>query len=144
MNDELITATSMYGTPETGLTIEYAWNAGKAVADWLPTAGSVVVAYSATQRTIANALIEGLRLQGRHVIDGGIGDGDAVTAHIRTSGLSGGASVTADAQNNISIEVYKDDAQLVGRDTGLLEISELVEAGNFVPAAVKGELTAIA
>lgn len=145
MNDSTIINDAITGTAEAGLTIEYAWNTGKAIADWLPTTGNVVVVYAATQSQLASAVVEGLRLQGRAVIDGGTGDADAVAAYIKTSGLSGGVLIGFDQTNNRpTIEVYLDDTRRVEYDTGLQEICQLVEAGNFVPAAVKGELTAIA
>lgn len=145
MNKELITSTDIRGTIETGLTIEYAWNVGKAVADWLPTAGNVIVLYVPAAQKIAGAIIEGVRLQGRSVVDGGVGDKDAAVAHIKTSGLSGAVVVGIEESAGITtIKIYKEDGSLVNSEAGLAEIAELVEAGNFVPAAVKGELTAIA
>ncbi len=145
MNETVIINDAICGTSAEGLTIEYAWNAGKAIADWLPTAGNVVVVYVVTQHELASAVIEGLRLQGRAVVDGGTGDKDAAIAYIKTSGLSGGVVVGFDEMNNRpTIEVYLDDTRRTEYDTGLQEIAQLIEAGNFVPAAVKGELTAIA
>jgi hypothetical protein len=43
-----------------------------------------------------------------------------------------------------TIELYQDEAKLIDSETGLQAIRDLVEAGNFVPAAVKGELTQLA
>lgn len=141
----MITDLDIRGTTETGLTIEYAWNVGKAVADWLPTAGNVIVLSVPAGQAIAHAVVEGLRLQGRSVVDGGMGDKDAAIAHIRTSGLSGAVVVGVEESTGVtSIQIYKEDATLVGVESGLREIGELVDAANFVPAAVKGELTAIA
>jgi phosphomannomutase len=145
MNETMITEQDIRGTNDTGLTTEYAWNVGKAVADWLPTAGSIVVLYVPAGQQTAHAIIEGLRLQGRSVVDGGMGDKDAAVAHIKTSGLSGAIVVGVQESTGItSIQLYKEDGVMIDRQSGLLEIAELVDAGNFVPAAVKGELTAIA
>lgn len=145
MNDDMTSAYDIRGTEQSGLTTDYTWNLGKALADWLPTAGSVVVVYSPTQQSRAAALIEGLRLQGRNVIDGGYGDKESVRSHILTSGLSGGAAVTIDTlEQMITIDLYQHEAKLITEAGGLHDIAEMVEAGNFVPAAVKGELTAIA
>ncbi|HEV7951993.1 MAG TPA: hypothetical protein VGO98_01320 [Candidatus Saccharimonadales bacterium] len=145
MNKNMITEYDIRGTADGGLTIEFAWNVGKAVADWLPTSGNIIVLYlPATQKT-AHALIEGLRLQGRNVVDGGVGDKDAATAHIKTSGLSGAIVVGAEQSTDVmTIQIYKEDGSVVDNQSGLSEIGELIDAGNFVPAAVKGELTAIA
>lgn len=145
MSEELIKEYSIQGTAESGLTVECAWNVGKAVADWFQTAGNVVVVYDTSQHQLATAIMEGVRLQGRNVVDGGIGDSELAIRHIKALGLSGAAVVGFDQTAEIiSIEIYKEDGVRIEDETGLKDIRALVEAGNFVPAAVKGELTAIA
>lgn len=145
MTEDMMTDYGLRGTADTGLTVEYVWNVGKAVADWLPTGGSVIVLYVPAGQKTAHAIIEGVRLQGRTVVDGGVGDKDAAVAHIKTSGLSGAVVIGVEESTGVTnIQIFKDDATVVGSEAGLREIVELVEAGNFVPAAVKGELTAIA
>jgi len=142
MSEELISKYDIRGTEETGLTVECAWNIGKALADWLPTTGSVAVMYLPAQETLAKAVVEGLRLQGRHVVDGGNGDKEAAKSYITTSGLSGAVVIGFDElEKVITIELYQDEARLIDAENGLKEIHELVKAGNFVPAATKGELT---
>jgi phosphomannomutase len=133
------------GTSEADITVEYAWNVGKALADWLSTSGqAVVIAQDGTQE-LARATIEGLRLQGRDVLDGGIGDKDAAKDLIEKLTLSGGAVIGHDDLQNVStIELYEENGRLIDSESGLSSIHELVQAGNFVPAAVKGELTALA
>jgi len=145
MSEELISAYDIRGTEQTGLTVECAWNVGKAFADWLPTTGPVTVMYLPGQIDIARGVIEGLRLQGRNVIDGGNGDKDAAKTYIKTAGLSGAVVVGYDElEKQITIELYKDDASLVTSEAGLQELRDLIEAGNFVPAVTKGELTHLA
>jgi phosphomannomutase len=145
MNDEQLSGLDIRGTEATGLTVDHAWNVGKALADWLPTAGSVVVTMIPSQKKLAAAVIEGLRLQGRNVVDGGTSGSEGAVSYIKTMGLSGGVSVGYDELEQVSvIELYKEDGRLIDSQTGLAEIDELVRAGNFVPAAVKGELTAVA
>ena len=145
MSDELISSYDIRGTEETGLTVECAWNVGKALADWLPTAGSIVVMSVPSRQHLAEAVIEGLRLQGRDVINGGSGDKGAAITYIKTAGLSGAVVVGYDELGKVTtIELYQDEARLIDSETGLQQIRELVEAGNFVPAAVKGELTQLA
>ena len=141
MSEELISNYDIRGTEDTGLTVECAWNVGKALADWLPTVGSVAVMYLPTEQTLARGVIEGLRLQGRTVIDGGNGDKDSAKAYVKSANLSGAAVIGHDDLENVStIELYQQDARLIESETGLKEIRELVQAGNFVPAAAKGEL----
>jgi len=145
MSEELISAYDIRGTEETGLTIECAWNVGKALADWLPTVGKVVVVYLPSQQELARGAIEGLRLQGRDVVDGGIGDKEKAKTYVTTAGLSGAVVVGHDELEQVNtIELYQDGAKLIDIDGGLRQIRELVQAGNFVPAAVKGELTQLA
>jgi phosphomannomutase len=127
------------------LTVEYVWNVGKALADWLPTDGSVVVVSSPTANSgVVKAIIEGVRLQGRNVIDGGQGD-KATLIHVAGSSQAAGGVLIGhdDLENLETIELFQDEMAPVTSDTGLMQIAALVEAGNFVPAAVKGDLTSI-
>lgn len=145
MSEELISSYDIRGTEQTGLTVECAWNVGKAVADWLPTLGSVVVMYVPTRDSMARAVVEGLRLQGRTVVDGGNGDKEAAKSYIATAKLAGAIVIGFDElEKMITIEIYQHEAKLVDIHSGLSEIRALVEAGNFVPAVQKGELTHIA
>jgi hypothetical protein len=145
MSEELISAYDIRGTEETGLTVECAWNVGKALADWLSTAGKVAVVYIPSQQGLARGAIEGLRLQGRDVVDGGNGDREKATSYVKTAGLSGAVVIGYDELERVStIELYQDGAKLIDVEGGLKQIRELVQAGNFVPAAVKGELTQLA
>jgi len=144
MSEELISAYDIRGTKQTGLTVECAWNVGKALADWLPTGDGVAVSYLPAQEKVANAVIEGLRLQGRNVVKVKGGDKDFVSSYITTGGLSGAAMVGFDElEKVITIELYQEDAKLIDSETGLQDIRQLVGAGNFVPAALKGELTVV-
>jgi hypothetical protein len=145
MSEELISAYGIRGTESTGLTIECAWNAGKALADWLPASGPVAVAYVPSQESIADAAIEGLRLQGRDVVNLGDRGKDFVLSYIVTNNLSGAIVVEFDElAKQITIEFYDEKAKLVEGKAGLQDICQLVEAGNFVPAALKGELLPVA
>lgn len=136
-----MSAYDIRGTEASGLTVECAWNVGKALADWLPTAGNVVVVTVPTQREVASAVMEGLRLQGRTVVDGGTGDKEVAKKYITTTGISGAAVIGFDElEKQTTIELYQHEAKLIDGESGLKEIRDLVEAGNFVPAAVKGEL----
>jgi hypothetical protein len=144
MSEELLSTFDIRGTEESGLTVDVAWNVGKALADWLPADGAVVVVYVPTKQHMAEAVIEGLRLQGRDVVDGGFGDNDAVKAHITTHKLAGGVTIGFDdLEKMITMELYQHEGKLVDNESGLVEIRELVEGGNFVPAVVKGELVQV-
>lgn len=145
MSDELISAFDIRGTEETGLTIECAWNVGKALAEFLPTMGGVCVMAGDDQADLKRGVVEGLRLQGRAVVDAGSGSKDLALSLVKTARLSGAVIIGYDELEKMTtIELYQQEARLIDSQTGLQAIRELVIAGNFVPAAVKGELTAIA
>lgn len=130
------------GRGDDSLNTEYVWNVGKAFAEWLADDGAIaLVKHPDANQTTAHAFTEGALLQGRNVIDMGIGDQQGLIALLRDGRAVGGAIITHDALQNIEIITLL-DAQGMGitAESGLSEIAELVEAGNFVPAAQKGEL----
>lgn len=136
---------SMYdirGRAADSLSTEYVWNVGKAFADWLPEDGAIaLVKHPDADETTAHAFTEGILLQGRNVIDAGTGDQQGIIALLRDGQAVGGAIITHDALQNMEVITLL-NAQGMGitAETGLTDIAELVEAGNFVPAAQKGEL----
>lgn len=142
MNDELSTTYDIRGTEATGLTIEYIWNIGKALADWYPTNGRILVANRPDQGTLAAAAIEGLRLQGRAVVHAGPLSKEQVVERVTGDHLSGAVAVGFDELEQVAtIELYQHEGHLITSETGLNDVLELARAGNFVPAATKGELT---
>lgn len=144
MSEELISAYDIRGTEATGLTLECVWNIGKAVADWLPTDGRVLVAGSIQQAKLIDAAVEGLRLQGRAVIQAGEISKEQLIERVTTDRLSGAILIEIDELEQMTtVELYQHEGHLVTSETGLITIRELIEAGNFVPAATKGELTAL-
>ena len=146
MSEETFTAYDIRGKITEGVSLEVAWNIGKALADWLSTYGKITIFRGeGANETLVNALIEGLRLQGRDVLDGGTGDKTALAECIKGDGLSGGVFVAHDKDQDVCvIELYNDKSQLIAAENGLNEIAELTQAGNFVPAATKGELVHLA
>ena len=146
MTEETFTAYDIRGKIESGVSLEVAWNIGKALADMLSTYGTVAVMRGeGAADVLTNALIEGLRLQGRDVVDTSLGTKDALIAYITANQLSGGVLVAHDSQEDVCvIELYNEKAELISNENGLQAIAELVHGGNFVPAAEKGELTQLA
>lgn len=146
MTDETFTAYDVRGKLQAGASLDFAWNVGRALAEWLPTAGSVAVmrGESADEHLIG-AVIEGLRLQGRDVSDVASGDKDQLVATIERAGYSGGVLVGCDTlTDQVTIELYRDEGMLIDSESGLQDIEALIQGGNFVPAAVKGELAHLA
>jgi len=130
------------GRADDTLTTEHAWNVGKAAAEWLPEQGDIVVVHSAdANESTVRALTEGLLLQGRNVIDAGQGDQQAVVVAIGDKQAAGGVLITHDQLQNIEIiTLFDAQAATVTAETGLAEIDQLVDAGNFMPAAEKGSI----
>lgn len=145
MNEELTTTYDIRGTDTLALTVDYAWNIGKALADWLPTDGRLLVAFQPASEQLAQALIEGLRLQGRSVLSGGLLGKEQVSERVIADRLSGGVLVGYDElQQTPTIEIYQHEGRLITSETGLTDIVNVAQSGNFVPAAIKGELTSLA
>lgn len=136
----IFSATDIRGSVGESLTTEYIWNAGKAFAEWLPDEGSIVVQATEGDST-AHALIEGLLLQGRHVLQASVGDQVALTSAITDNQAAGGAAVQYEPTQNLAVITLFDrqGAAIIGESLG--EISQLAEAGNVVPAPEKGELS---
>ena len=130
------------GRAADSLSTEYVWNVGKAFAEWLPEDGAIaLVKHPDADQTTTHAFVEGVLLQGRNVLDAGTGDQQGVIALLRDGQAVGGAIITHDSLQNIEVITLL-NAQGMGitAESGLTEIAELVEAGNFVPAAQKGEV----
>lgn len=146
MIEETFTAYDIRAKLQSGASLEFAWNIGRALAEWLPTAGSVAVARGKNaDEELVGAVIEGLRLQGRDVCDASARDKEALVALIQKAGYSGGILIGHDQlTDEITIELYKEEGSLVDSESGLHEIKDLMGAGNFVPAAVKGDVTTLA
>ena len=146
MSEESFTAYDIRGKLKEGESLEVAWNIGKALADWLSTYGSIaIVRGKDASEKLTSAIAEGLLLQGRDVLDAASGDKTYLADLIKKDKLSGGVFVAHDAQDDTCVvELYDEKGQLVSNENGLSEIAILVNAGNFVPAATRGELTALA
>lgn len=142
-----------------GITVEAAWNIGKAMADWLPTQGGVLVTAAIDDfgqnmaiaglhlqgaSDLLSAAIEGLRLQGRAVVFSSRGSRDAIASQIVADQLAGAVIVGRDAvAGDTMIELYASNGKRIENDA-LDDIRHLANAGNFVPAGAKGELTQLA
>ena len=134
--------TDIRGHADDAATKEHIWNAGKALAEWLPEEGMVVVvATDAADANYIHTFTEGVLLQGRNVIDAGTGDQQTVVSLIGDMNAAGDALIDHDQMQNLAIvTLYDDRGVTVTEDTGLFEIGALIDGGNFVPAAEKGEI----
>jgi len=139
----LFSAYDIRGKLGENISKEYAWHVGQAFAEWLPDTGSIVVATSAAaNESIAHAFIEGALLQGRDVIHVSGGSEQVIPDEIASSSATGGVLISHDdIQGMEIIALYDIHGTAIGAESGLSYIGELVEAGNFLPAATKGTLT---
>lgn len=138
-------AYDIRGNAHDTLTVEYAWTVGKAFSEWLPDQGDVVV-YKAQNANgdIAHGLVEGLILQGRTVVDGGYGDHDTVVTTVQDLRAVGGVFISHDEAQNIEIiTLFSSDGVAIDQSKGLMDIQELVDSGNFLPAAEKGHIKSL-
>jgi phosphomannomutase len=138
----IFSAYDIRGRVDETLTVEYVWTVGKAFAEWLPQDGNVVlVKGQSVNQATTHAFVEGVLLQGRNVIDCGTGGEQAVVGGIDDNQAAGGVLVNHDDLQNIEIiTLFDENGSTVTAEVGLTAIGELVESGNFLPAAQKGIL----
>ena len=139
-------AYDVRGKVGTELTPAVTKKIGCAFAQWLPKDGAVAVGRDMRpdSKELADALVEGLRSQGRDVWDIGEVTSDMIYFAVGENGLAGGVMVTAShnpGEYN-GIKFCKDEAQGVAENTGLLEVRELAETNDFSPSAGSGKILA--
>lgn len=138
-------AYDIRGKVGTELTADLCQNIGAAMAQWLPAEGVVAVGRDMRpdSEELANAMIEGLRSQGRDVWDIGQVTSDMIYFAIGKYDLAGGAVVTASHNGNDynGIKIYRDKVTPVGLTTGLSEIRDAALAGTIAPSENQGTLT---
>lgn len=142
MTEETFTDNDIRGKLTTGASLDFAWNVGRALSDWLPGEGSVAIMRDENASdTLVSALVEGLRLQGRTVCDALAGNDERLRSVIAAGGYAGGVLVGTDAESEqVTIELLSEEGQLIDSQSGLSDIEMMIESGNLVPSNVKGEL----
>ncbi|MBP9667432.1 phosphomannomutase/phosphoglucomutase [Candidatus Saccharibacteria bacterium] len=142
--DGIFKAYDIRGIVGTELTTDTTYAIGCAIAQWLPVAGAVAVGRDMRldSKDLANALINGLRSQGRDVIDIGEVTSDMIYFAVGNFDLAGGVVVTASHNTGDynGVKIYRDKVTPVGLDSGLAEIRELAKHGNFEDAPHEGSL----
>lgn len=143
---EVFKAYDIRGKVGTELTAEVANAVGRSLADWLPNEGAVAVGRDMRPDSaeLAAAVMDGLRGQGRDVIDIGEVTSDMIYFAVGSQKLAGGAMVTAShnpGEYN-GIKLCREEAKPIGQDSGLLEIKEIIQTDAFKPLAdVQGNVT---
>ena len=119
---------------------------GIALAGQLPP-GAIVLGRDVrlSSPELQAALSDGLRTQGREVIDIGVGGTEEVYFQVDHLGAAGGVMVTAshNPMDYNGMKLVREQARPISSDTGLFAISDAVEAGNLPrPVATPGSETA--
>lgn len=132
-------AYDIRGKVGSELTEDVATRVGKAFADWLPSEGDIAVGRDMRpdSAALADAVIAGLREQGRNVLDIGQVTSDMIYFAVGHHGLAGGAMITAShnpGEYN-GIKLCRTEARPVGLESGLAEIRDKVLSNTFKPAA---------
>ncbi|GAC1500958.1 MAG: phosphomannomutase/phosphoglucomutase [Candidatus Saccharimonadales bacterium] len=137
-------AYDVRGKVGSELTPEVSNKIGRAYADWLPETGTVAVGRDMRpdSKELADALIEGLRTQGRDVWDIGEVTSDMIYFAVGDNNLAGGVMITASHNpgDYNGIKFCMDEAKPVGEESGLLTVRDLALSGNFKKIETKGSL----
>ena len=137
-------AYDVRGKVGSELTPEVSKKIGQAYGQWLPNEGAVAVGRDMCpdSKELADALIEGLRVQGRDVLDIGEVTSDMIYFAVGNNSLAGGVMITAShnpgADNGIKF--CRDGAKPVGADTGLYEVRDLALSNSFNEVSGNGKL----
>ncbi len=142
--NNIFKAYDVRGKVGSELTPEVAEKIGKAFATWLPTKGAVAVGRDMRPDSaeLASALVEGLRAQGRDVIDIGEVTSDMIYFATGHQKLAGGVMITASHNPGIynGIKFCGEAAKPVGEESGLFEVRDLAAANKFTAADKPGSL----
>ncbi|MFO0887112.1 MAG: phosphomannomutase/phosphoglucomutase [Candidatus Nomurabacteria bacterium] len=127
--DQIFKAYDVRGKVGSELTPDVVNSIGKAVANWLPTKGSVAVGRDMRpdSEELAKAMINGLVNQGRDVIDVGQVTSDMIYFSAGFYNLAGGIMITAShnpGEYN-GIKFCGEQAKPIGIESGLAEIRDL-------------------
>jgi len=146
ITESIFKAYDIRGLSGTELTADVAQAVGRAVADYLPTAGPVVVGRDmrTDSAELAAAVIRGLTEQGRDVWDIGLVTTDMVYfAAGRFTELAGGVMVTASHNPGKynGIKLCGRGAVPMGATNGLLEIKRAVQGDTFKQGSQPGSVT---
>lgn len=143
--NNIFKAYDVRGKVGSELTPAVANRIGKAFADWLPEKGTVAVGRDMRPDSaeLANALAEGLRAQGRDVVDIGEVTSDMIYFAVGNYGYAGGVMITASHNPGVynGIKFCREAAKPVGEETGLFAVRDTAVANQFTPAATPGTLT---
>ena len=133
--NNIFKAYDVRGKVGTELTPDSVRVIGRAYAQWLPVTGPVAVGRDMRpdSEALAGGIIEGLKLQGREVIDIGQVTSDMIYFAVGHLELAGGVMITAShnpGEYN-GIKFCREEAKPIGEESGLYEIRDAASAGIF-------------
>jgi phosphomannomutase len=142
ISESIFKAYDIRGKVGSELTLAVAEAVGRAVADFLPTAGPVCVGYDMRpdSQELAAAARAGLRRQGRKVIDIGEVASDMIYFAVGYLEAAGGIMVTASHNPGADdgMKLCAAGARPIGIETGLAEIRDAVVADQYKPEMAGG------
>lgn len=143
--DHIFKAYDIRGTVGTELTTDLVKNIGRAFADWLPQQGPVAVGHDMRPDStdFAKAVTEGLRQQGRDVIDIGQVTSDMIYFAVGSLNAAGGVMITASHNpgKDNGIKLCREGAKPVSLEAGLDQVRDAALEGTFKESSTQGRLT---
>lgn len=140
---KLYSATDIRASVGESSSTEYIWNIGMAFSESLNEGGTVVVVRSGSaDGVLTHALLEGLLLMGRDVVVAGEGGDGEVRATIATQQADGGVLVESTGDASVfAVSLYDNTGTKLTDTNGLVDVINVAEAGNFLPAPSKGKIS---
>jgi len=143
VNPAIFKAYDIRGKVGVELTPEVAERVGRAMAQWLPTAGPVAVGRDMRPDSgeLAEAAIAGLLASGRDAIDIGEVTSDMIYFAVGEEKLAGGIMITAShnpGEYN-GIKLCAEEAKPMSLEGGLGAVRDLVIANSFKDASKAGK-----
>lgn len=144
IHESIFKAYDIRGKVNSELTAEVVTAVGKALSDMLPE-GEVAVGRDMRPDSaeLSEAMIKGLMIQGRKVVDLGEITSDMMYFAVGSYGYAGGAMITAShnpGEYN-GIKLTAKGVAPIGEETGLLDIKNAVINDNFKSSSESGELS---
>lgn len=143
--DSMFKAYDIRGKVGPELNVDSVTKIGRAFADWLPAEGTIAVGHDMRPDSaeLADAMIAGLRKQGRDVLDIGQVSSDMIYFVVGDRGLAGGAMITAShnpGEYN-GIKLCREKAGGISLDTGLSAVRDAVASDTFDAHDIPGSLS---
>lgn len=146
MKIDCFKAYDIRGRLPAQLNEEIAWRIGRAYAQYLSPA-RVIIGHDVrlSSQSLSDALAKGLTEGGSDVLDIGLCGTEEIYHATFSQQCDGGIMVTA-SHNPIDyngMKLVREQSKPISGDTGLKEIQQLAEVGDFLPAENTGTVTPV-